>query len=70
MTEDDDSMVFVDDHIGNSFSSLMNEYIIRDLEWLEMLDGSAHAIARLADPTAENMKCNIICLFPPFVPNR
>ena len=70
MSEEDKSVAFLEDHIDNSFSSLMEEYIIRDLEWLEMSNGSAHAIAILSDPTDIDMECNIICLFPPFLPNN
>jgi len=70
VSDEDQSVLFLEDHIENSFGHLMSEYIIKDLDWFEVSDGTARAIATLADPTATDMRSNIICLFPPFYPNN
>ena len=69
MNDEERSVIFLEDQMGGAFSGLMSTHIIRDLEWMEAGSG-VHAVATLADPSAEGMKCNITCLFPPFYPNN
>jgi hypothetical protein len=69
MDEEDKSVIFLQEQMNGGFSGLMERYIIKDLEWLEFGSG-AHAVATLADPASEGMRCNITCLFPPFYPNN
>ena len=52
--------------MDKDFSDLMSEFIIEEVEWLEG-DG-IRPIAKLKDQ--QGNKSNIICLFPPFIPNK
>ena len=70
MDIEEQSVEFLSTHIETSFQGLMERYVIESVEWMEMSDDSAHAVAYLADPTVKDMKCNIVCLFPPFFPNN
>jgi hypothetical protein len=70
MDIEEQSVEFLAEHMKNSFSALLERYMIETMEWIEMDDESAHAVAYLSDPTAKNLECNIVCLFPPFFPNN
>ena len=70
MDIEEQSVEFLSTHIETSFQELLERYVIESVEWIEMSDESAHAVAYLADPTENKMECNIVCLFPPFFPNN
>ena len=58
MDIEEQSVEFLSTHIETSFQGLMERYVIESVEWIEMSDDSAHAVAYLADPTVKDMKCN------------
>ena len=70
------SIEFLNHHMDSTFKEIMARHLVLDIEWLEGYSGNneghtdfnVRAVARMGD--ANNKKCNIICLFPPFYPNR
>jgi hypothetical protein len=65
MDDEERSILFLEEHIGTTFGVICEEYIIRDLKWMEQGDGYARAYATMIsaeDPTGDNL----ILLFPLF----
>ena len=65
MDDEDRSILFLEEHIGTTFGVICEEYIIRDLAWIEQDAQYARAYATLIsaeDPTGDNL----ILLFPLF----
>jgi len=70
MSDEDESVKFVQNHIDNSFSGIMDTQIIQEMFWLDYSD-NARAVAIMYDPALpEDEECNLICLFPPFNSNK
>ena len=65
----DESVKFVEEHIEESFGAIMEEFVIENLYWLEQGD-HARAVAEMymLEDGAHNR--NLVCLFPPFYPNK
>jgi hypothetical protein len=65
----DESVEFLEEHIEDSFGAIMEEFIIENLYWLEQGD-HARAVAEMymLEDGAHNR--NLVCLFPPFYPNK
>ncbi len=66
MSIEEESIKFLEWHIENSFSDLMEQNNIVDMEWDEghtKGEQWIRAIARMSE-------ANVICLFPPFFLNR
>jgi hypothetical protein len=69
------SIEFLQHHLETSFAELNASHLILDIEWLEEYDRhdnedskySIRAIARLGE---DNKESNLLCLFPPFYPNK
>lgn len=71
MDAEDESVKFLEEHIEESFGAIMEEFVIENLYWLEQGD-HARAVAEmfmLEDEDGETNR-NLICLFPPFYPNK
>ena len=71
MSDEEESVAFLQHHMENSFPDLMSNYLVLDIDWLEEysgVDNGIRAIARLAPPLFPQQAANIICLFPPFFP--
>ena len=66
MSVEEDSVAFLQNHIETSFSDLLSHFIITKIEWLD--GDKPRPIAFLKDK--ESNKSNLICLFPPFIPNK
>ena len=65
----DESVKFVEEHIEASFGAIMEEFLIENLYWIEQGD-HARAVAEMymLEDGAHNR--NLVCLFPPFYPNK
>ena len=65
----DESVKFVEEHIEKSFGAIMEEFLIENLYWIEQGD-HARAVAEMymLEDGAHNR--NLVCLFPPFYPNK
>ena len=65
----DESVKFVEEHIEESFGAIMEEFLIENLYWIERGD-HARAVAEMymLEDGAHNR--NLVCLFPPFYPNK
>jgi len=66
MTIEEESVQFLQDRIDSDFSDLLSHFIIEEIEWLEW--DELRPIAFLKDNKGN--KSNLICLFPPFNPNK
>ena len=67
------SIEFLEWHMENGYKRLISEKIILDMGWEEGYDGGENwirPVARMHDPMGKGDECNILCLFPPFFPNR
>ena len=65
MNDEDRSVSFLEGHIETTFGAICEDYIIRDLAWIEQDTQYARAYATLIsaeDPTGDNL----ILLFPLF----
>ena len=70
---EEESVKFLEWHIENSFSDLMAQHIIVDMEWDEghtKGEQWIRAIARLGETIDGEIVSNVLCLFPPFFPKR
>jgi len=66
MTIEEESVQFLQDRIDSDFSDLLSHFVIAEIEWLD--GAEPRPIAFLKDK--ELNKSNLICLFPPFIPNK
>ena len=67
------SIDFLEWHMKNGYKDLMADKVMLDMEWEEGYDGKENwirPVARMSDPTKKGSECNVLCLFPPFFPNR
>ena len=65
----DESVEFLEEHIEDSFGAIMEEFIIENLYWLEQGD-HARAVAEMYMLEDGVHNRNLVCLFPPFYPNK
>jgi len=73
MNIEEKSIEFLEWHIENSFTDLMAQHIIVDMEWDEghtKGEQWIRAVARLGEAIEGEIVSNVICLFPPFFLNR
>ena len=67
------SIEFLEWHIENSFSDLMAQHIIVDMEWDEGYSKGEkwiRPVARMGETIDGEIVSKILCLFPPFFLNR
>jgi len=71
MSDEDESVKFIQGHIDKSFSGIMEDQIIQHMYWMDEPIGlTSRAIAIMYDPSLpEDEESNLICLFPPFQPS-
>ncbi len=66
----DESVEFVERHIEESFGAIMEEFVIENLYWIDDDPSDIRAVAEMymLEDGAHNR--NLVCLFPPFYPNK
>ena len=73
MDYEEASIAFVEGQLESNFKSVMEKYLMLDIDWLEAYDGKQLTLrgwARMGDFVGNNeyTETNIIILFPPFYP--
>jgi len=66
MTIETASIEFLEWHIGNKYKEIFDKYLINNVEWLELEEGT-RPIAHIKEATTDKL-VNIIVLFPYFHP--
>jgi len=66
MSIEEESIKFLENHLETSFVELMGRFALDKIEWLEY--PALRPIGFVLN--ADGSRSNIICLFPPFVPNK
>ncbi|MBF93977.1 MAG: hypothetical protein CMH58_02310 [Myxococcales bacterium] len=69
MTFEDQSIQFLENHIDGSFQHIMSVQVISRLEWWDFIDSKYRPIAVMYEED-QDYESNLICLFPPFVPEE
>jgi hypothetical protein len=66
MSIEDQSVIFVKNHMNESFGHVMSSQMIKEMYWIDVEDG-ARAVAIMGEITeGKKIESNLICLFPIF----
>ena len=63
MDIEEETAKFIVKQMDDNFDSLMREYMVEDIVWMESVRGSE------VRAYAPMMETNIVALFPPFIPS-
>jgi len=63
MDIEEETAKFIVNQMDDNFDSLMREYMVEDIVWMESVRGSE------VRAYAPMMQTNIVALFPPFIPS-
>ena len=63
MDIEEETAKFIVNQMDDNFDSLMREYLVEDIVWMESVRGSE------VRAYAPMMQTNIVALFPPFIPS-
>ena len=68
MTYEQRGIEFLEEHIHRSFHHIMSDQLISRIEWLDI--SSYHRPVAFMEEFEEDFESNLICLFPPFIPEE
>jgi len=70
MTIESESVEFLEWHMTHKYKEIFDKYLINEMEWMDMMDGSNVLRPYALIKEVETNKIpNIIVLFPPFNPS-
>jgi hypothetical protein len=70
MSIEDQSVIFVKNHMSESFGQIMSNQMIKEMYWIDVESG-ARAVAIMGEIVeGKKIESNLICLFPIFKPKE